>query len=380
MTKPSDDDHVVVRRARERLFSVEYGKIIRARATACMRALRERRHGDGDGVVVDDDDKRGRILRGKMRDLLDALKKWSELVERFEGEFARVNDVNDDGVSSALLDSVRDSLEEFETFLDEDGILDDLPRSVLGDARVDRDVGRDVPATIDLVRRVCPDATMERADRLDEITDELSRKELDLEWRARVSRDMKRASNDVGYTAENFSYGSTPYSSWVELFKGCDRLRSKMEEISDASSSQSYVVWGSSVGWLVFYGALTYERARCKGVEILPELHDTAVRLQREYMAKTGSSERVTFLCGDMLNSSLDNAGVVFLTSVCWDESVHRAAAEKLANELSVGALVIDYSDKLSEFQEFGKRHIHRTQLPVSWNPNQSFYVFEKVA
>jgi hypothetical protein len=98
-----------------------------------MRALRERRHGDGDGVVVDDDDKRGRILRGKMRDLLDALKKWSELVERFEGEFARVNEVNDDGVSSALLDSVRDSLEEFETFLDEDGILDDLPRSVLGD-------------------------------------------------------------------------------------------------------------------------------------------------------------------------------------------------------------------------------------------------------
>lgn len=373
---PSDDNHVVVRRARERLFSVEYGKIIRERATACMRALREQGH---DAVVVDDD-KRGRILRGKVRDLLDALKKWSELVERFEGEFARVND-GGDGVSSALLDSVRDSLEEFETFLDEDGILDDLPRSVLDVCLdVDGDVGRDVPTTIDLVRRVCPDATMKRADRLDEITDELSRKELDLEWRARVSRDMKRASNDVGYSAENFSYGSTPYSSWVELFKECDRLCSKMEEMSDASSSQSYVVWGSSVGWLVFYGALTFERARCKGVEILPELHDTAVRLQREYIVETVSSERVTFLCGDMLTSSLDNAGVVFLTSVCWDESVHRAAVEKLANELSVGALVIDYSDKLSEFQEFGKRHIHHSQLPVSWNPNQSFYVFEKVA
>ena len=369
----SDDTDAVVRRARERLFSVEYGKVIRARATACVRALRERH---GDGAV--DDDKRTRILRGKVGDLLDALKKWSELVERFEGEFARVNDGADDdgGVSSGLLDSVRDSLEEFETFLVEDGILDDLPRSVLGDV-ADGDVGREVPATIDLLRKVCPDATMDRADRLDEIMDELSRKELDLEWRARVLQDMKRVSSHVGYSAENFSYGSTPYSSWVELF-GCERLRNKMEEMSDAPS-QSYVVWGSSVGWLVFYGALTFERARCKGVEILPELHDTAVRLQRDYMAETVSSERLKFMCDDMLTSSLDNAGVVFLTSVCWDKSVHRAAAVKLANELSVGALVIDYSDQLSEFEEFGKGHIHHTQLSVSWNPNQSFYVFEKV-
>ena len=44
---------------------------------------------------------------------------------------------------------------------------------------------------------------------------------------------------------------------------------------------REYVVWGSSVGWLVFYGALTFGW-RSVGVEILPGLHEAAAGVAEE--------------------------------------------------------------------------------------------------
>ena len=45
---------------------------------------------------------------------------------------------------------------------------------------------------------------------------------------------------------------------------------------------------------------------------------------------------------------------VVVLTSQCWDRGLHDAAARRLAEGLTAGALVVDYGTRLAQEVEFG--------------------------
>ena len=88
----------------------------------------------------------------------------------------------------------------------------------------------------------------------------------------------------------------------------------------------------------------------------------------------------IEFNHADMLSASLENVGLIVLTSLCWDDDVHEAACAKLDAELFSGAFVIDYSDKLAAFESFTTVTDDTIRLPVSWGASQRFYIFKKVA
>ncbi len=75
-----------------------------------------------------------------------------------------------------------------------------------------------------------------------------------------------------------------------------------------------------------------------------------------------------------MLKSDLGNTSIVMLASFCWDRALHKQAAAKLSKELMQGSIVVDYSAQLDEhFQQIAK-----VQIPVSWNDQQTMYVYLK--
>ena len=109
---------------------------------------------------------------------------------------------------------------------------------------------------------------------------------------------QRTAGETTGYSAGNFAYGSTPYQTWRLLTTIPAVARalvlcmqpSQLSQPSqpshppdtatqggeaqgagggDAEEREAFVVWGSSLGWLVFYAALTYG-VRSRGVELLP--------------------------------------------------------------------------------------------------------------
>jgi hypothetical protein len=45
-----------------------------------------------------------------------------------------------------------------------------------------------------------------------------------------------------------------------------------------------------------------------------------------------------------MMDADVSSAGIVILSSLCWDEETKIKMAQKLLNELPVSALVVDYS------------------------------------
>ncbi|GBG92057.1 hypothetical protein CBR_g54312 [Chara braunii] len=163
---------------------------------------------------------------------------------------------------------------------------------------------------------------------------------------------------------ENFAYGSTPYSSWRQLFVHPVVQDSVVDALKD---DKEYIVWGSSLGWLAFYGNLTYG-LRTAGYELL----ESRVRIAKALTNKH-KMRGIEFLTLDLLESDLSKAAIVMLTSQCWDDSLHRQAAEKLRRELPVGAMVIDYKRTLGEIGTFAEPLLE-CHLPVSWKAHQSFF------
>lgn len=83
----------------------------------------------------------------------------------------------------------------------------------------------------------------------------------------------------------------------------------------------------------------------------------------------------VTFVQDDMLNADVGSAGIVMLTSQCWDSDVRRLTYDKLYRELPESGLVIDYGSACE--QPFGDPIIC-LNVEVSWNALQIICIFKK--
>ena len=82
----------------------------------------------------------------------------------------------------------------------------------------------------------------------------------------------------------------------------------------------------------------------------------------------------VSFHAKDMLKSDLGDTSIVMLASFCWDRALHKQAAAKLSKELMRGSIVVDYSAQLDAYFQ----QIAKVQIPVSWNDQQTMYVYFK--
>lgn len=201
---------------------------------------------------------------------------------------------------------------------------------------------------------------------LDSVLKDLQSSHKTLSFQADLLKASEKAARDTGYSLDNFAYGSTPYASFLEVFQQ-PLLQAKIKECVQRGST--YKVFGSSIGWLAFYGSLTYG-LKTMGYEILESL----VIASRDIVDKYNLSN-LEFKVQDMLEASLDETGILFLTSQCWDSLLKEKTYRKIQEELPPGSVVIDYSAELEEY--LGKSALECV-APVSWNAQQTFHVFVK--
>lgn len=310
-----------------------------------------------------------RLIKGKAKACAEALERWGETRARREAEIERAVESLDEKGMVVLEKKIMDDLLEFERYLEDEEVLEALPRAV---ADITEKTSEPERGTIETMHRVLGDADEASARALDCLCSELSAIEVDPAWRGRLMAEVQRSAAENGWSAGNFAYGSTSFSTWSELFARCDALRARARTLDD----EDFVVFGSSAGWLVFYAAATLRARAYRGFEILQTLHDTALRALANFEHHTSS--KIDFIRADMLSASLQSVGLIVLTSLCWDEAVYEACARKLARELPLGALVIDYRDALGRHDAFTRLTDDPIRLPVSWNPRQAFYVFAK--
>jgi hypothetical protein len=160
----------------------------------------------------------------------------------------------------------------------------------------------------------------------------LRRLETSKTFQKNLLKDQLILTRELAYTRTNFAYGSTPYSTFVKVFK----TPTIHKAIKCWSSKDTAVVFGSSIGTIAFYIALSLG-IPCKGYEILPYLHNISQELSVRYAIKG-----LEFLCKDMMQANLKDCALVFLTSQCWDRKLCNMVYDKLAKELDEGCVVVD--------------------------------------
>ncbi|GBF88782.1 hypothetical protein Rsub_01683 [Raphidocelis subcapitata] len=153
-----------------------------------------------------------------------------------------------------------------------------------------------------------------------------------------------------GCSEGSFAYGSTPLASWLAFLAEPAVMAAARAAMAAHTSPERggrraqpaprrrYMVWGSSLGWLPFYGGLALGWPS-SGVELLPCLVEEARRV-----AAANGVEGVDFSCGDLRGASLAGVGVLQTTEVAWDAGLVAAAAAKICAEAEPGTLVVDYT------------------------------------
>jgi hypothetical protein len=188
------------------------------------------------------------------------------------------------------------------------------------------------------------------------------------------SDDAAAAGGDAGpgYSAQNYAYGSTPFPSWLDVCSA-PAIAPALAAAMAAPGGAAHVVWGSSTGWLAFYGALAFGWADNRGVEILPCLVADA-DATAQHFAVPG----VAFSVADLRDSPLSGTGFLELADQCWDGAVVAAARAKIAAELPAGAVVLSYAATCRELPCL--RPLAVVPARVSWNAEQamSAYVCER--
>jgi hypothetical protein len=157
--------------------------------------------------------------------------------------------------------------------------------------------------------------------------------EKSFEFQQNLWQDKENASLSLTCSTDQFSYGTSSFSLFSNLFQH-KSFQKRMKSVEPR-----VVIFGSSIGLLSFYVALTFPKCKCFGYEVLPSLHEKAIFLKSEYDIKN-----VEFYLKDMIKADVSQADIVILASLCWDRQTKIAVSNKLTEELKHSSLVVDYS------------------------------------
>jgi hypothetical protein len=148
-----------------------------------------------------------------------------------------------------------------------------------------------------------------------------------------------------------------------------------------------FVDMGSGLGKMVLSAAMTRRFKECRGVEILPELHEKATAALGRLRDAVGE-EAFAMLpptrleCGDMLAADVADADIVYCFATCFSPEIVGALEAKLAAEMKPGARLVLVSKQMETdaFEPFGPNggYVSVEQAHSEWNLD--CYIYGKAA
>jgi hypothetical protein len=139
---------------------------------------------------------------------------------------------------------------------------------------------------------------------------------------------------------------------------------------------------GSGLGKMALSTAMTRPFKACRGVEILPELHNKAVAALDTLKTTMGDEEfskmpPIQLVCSDMLAVNIRDAAIVYCFATCLSKEVLQSLIWKLEAELKSGARLIIISKQVDSpaFAAFGPGYVSVEQAHSKWNLDAFMYV-----
>tara|TARA_B110000977_G_scaffold103553_1_gene135130 strand:- start:6514 stop:7149 length:636 start_codon:yes stop_codon:yes gene_type:complete len=138
-----------------------------------------------------------------------------------------------------------------------------------------------------------------------------------------------------------------------------------------------FVDMGSGLGKMVLSTAMTRRFKECRGVEIIPELHQKASDAVTRLRDAVGDDAfrllpPIKLECGDMLAADVFDADIIYCFATCFSPEIMDALEAKLGAEMKPGARLICVSKQMesNQFEPWGTNdgYVSVEQAHSNWN------------
>ena len=148
-------------------------------------------------------------------------------------------------------------------------------------------------------------------------------------------QNMGRIGYDISKT-ETRLFSTSGYSSvYGELTKRGVHKMLKMVN----GNNKIFVDLGSGTGNVILHARTVHTKwKKTIGIELSHERHDIAKRAQKRM--KGSPRERTTFIQGDMMQYSMSEVDIIYISNLCFDEKINRQLGKKLDKEVKDSAII----------------------------------------
>lgn len=126
-----------------------------------------------------------------------------------------------------------------------------------------------------------------------------------------------QARKKMGYYDRSLTYGEINFDSFYEIIK---TVNPKKDEV--------FYDLGSGTGKAVFASHLLFDFKKSIGIEILPDLYQTAIFLQQKYEKEikpnlvNKNEGEIKFILDDIFKTNFFDADIVFANSTCFSQEL----------------------------------------------------------
>ena len=168
-----------------------------------------------------------------------------------------------------------------------------------------------------------------------------------------VTETLKKKHGDV------FAYGSTPEKTFLELVK---TLTIKPKRL---------IVVGCSIGWINFYWNELYPNIETIGIDI----HSYRIKFGSSLIEKYNLNN-ITLCEHSFYDFNFQEGDLIWESNLCFRQNKIYVANDAIIKKIpNIG--IISYRPITMNVKN--RKYINSYVFPVSWNTNQSFYIYENL-
>jgi precorrin-6B methylase 2 len=169
-----------------------------------------------------------------------------------------------------------------------------------------------------------------------------------------------------GYDGKSFVYGEVMPDSFYEIISSIN-----------PRPGEVFYDFGSGTGKALMLAHLLFDFSECKGIEYVDTLYEASVETLKRYETEVRPSlgdavgnSKISATLGSFLESNVDDAGIIFMNSTCFQEDLMEALDAKLVT-LTPGTRIITLSKSLKSPIYHLERH---QKFTFSWGDATVFF------
>lgn len=149
-----------------------------------------------------------------------------------------------------------------------------------------------------------------------------------ISWNA---REKKRLTN-----LPSFTYGEIDYDTFETIL-----------HLVDPKPKEVFYDLGCGVGKPVFEAALLEPFSKCVGIEIIPELYNQCLIIQKRFntiikpLLSQENIPNISFIKGDFMKQSFSKVDVIYSSTTCFLQETLQNLTTKIESEMKKGSRII---------------------------------------